>query len=236
MSFAEELIDFHSHILPNVDHGSDGLETTEFQLASAKKHGIGKIISTSHFYPTAHSVEGFVKKRNAAFEYLRNNLTDIPEIRLGAEVLLCDGIDRLPCLDSLFINGTDTLLLELPFSGFGDNYYRTVKRLSMSGINVVLAHADRYDPGIIDSLLPIGVKLQINASSLVGFNRVKKKYLLRWFEDQYVVALGSDIHGKDDRAYGRLIKAFRSIDLHRDFILAESSKIWNNSLEFTGNV
>ena len=89
------VVDFHSHILPGVDHGSDSLATTLYQLKSAKKHGISKIVSTSHFYPTAHSVEGFLKKRNAAYTVLKEQGGEFPEIRLGAEVLLCNGIDRL---------------------------------------------------------------------------------------------------------------------------------------------
>lgn len=226
------VVDFHSHILPGVDHGSDSLVTTLYQLNSAKKHGISKIISTSHFYPTAHSVEGFLKKRNAAYTQLLERGGELPEIRLGAEVLLCNGIDRLEGIEKLCINGTNSLLLELPFSDFCYEYVRTVERLLHKGLDVILAHADRYDCKNIETLIPLGVRVQLNASSLIGFKKLKNKHLFEWMEKGLVVALGSDIHGKDSRAHARLCKAFKSVGTHAEKIISLQNDIWNNSTEF----
>ena len=64
------VVDFHSHILPGLDHGSDSLSTSLFQLNCAKRCGVDKIVSTSHFYPTAHSVEKFVDLRRKSYESL----------------------------------------------------------------------------------------------------------------------------------------------------------------------
>ena len=224
------IVDFHSHILPGVDHGSDSLATTLFQLDSAKKHGINKIVSTSHFYPTVHTVDGFLKKRDFSFSSLLAGNYDIPDIRLGAEVLLCNGIDHLEGIEKLCIRGTNTLLLELPFSGYSREYTYTVERLLGNGFNVVLAHADRYERSIIQSLLPLGVKLQLNASSLVGFNKLKNRYLFDWANRGLVVALGSDIHGKDAKAYCRLCSAFCAVGTDSEQILRASQRIWAQSL------
>ena len=145
----KDFVDFHSHILPGVDHGSDSMVTTLFQLKSAKKKGIHKIVSTSHFYPTAHSIDVFLKKRNDAYDALLECGEEIPEILLGAEVLLCNGLDRLSGLDKLCISGTRYLLLELPFSDYSEEYTDTLKRLINDGFSVILAHADRYQRSII---------------------------------------------------------------------------------------
>ena len=226
---ASLIVDFHSHILPGVDHGSDSVETSLFQLDSAKKKGITKIISTSHFYPTSHSVKGFLDKRNAAFSALLSKGEGLPEIRLGAEVLLCNRIDKLPGLEDLCICGTRNLLLELPFSDYGNEYTNTIERLLNDGYNVILAHADRYSPDIIGRLLSFGVKLQLNADSIVGFNKIKNKYLLDWISDGKVVALGSDIHGKDSRIYSRLCKAFFVASKLSDTIAKESMKMFEEA-------
>ena len=222
-------VDFHSHILPKVDHGSDSLETSLHQLALAKKNGVKRVVATSHFYPSAHSVDGFVKKRNEAYLLLSEHLNDMPEVRLGAEVLICAGIDHLPGIEKLFINGTNTLLLELPFSGYSNECTMAVKKMVMDGVDVVLAHADRYSPRIIEELLPFGVKIQLNASSLVGFGKLKNKHLFKWFAQNKVVALGSDIHGKDSSAYRKLVKAYSNIGSYAEFVSRESDARWNAS-------
>ena len=43
-------IDFHAHILPRCDHGSDGWETSRQQLKLAREAGVEVICATSHFY------------------------------------------------------------------------------------------------------------------------------------------------------------------------------------------
>ena len=229
---AGRFVDFHSHILPGADHGSDSLATTLYQLNSAQKYGITKIISTSHFYPNAHSVDSFLKKRNEAFLQLLDSGHDIPEIRLGAEVLLCSGMDRLEGIERLCIHGTNTLLLELPFLDYCDEYTQTVERLVQNGLNIVLAHAERYPRAVIELLFTYGVKIQLNASSIVGMKKIKNKYLFDWMERGAVIALGSDIHGKDPRAYRYLNKAFGITGILSDYIIDESNKIWNSSIEF----
>ena len=42
------MTDFHAHILPGADHGSDGMETSLTQLALAEAAGVDTIIATPH--------------------------------------------------------------------------------------------------------------------------------------------------------------------------------------------
>ena len=63
-----DLVDFHSHILPGADHGSDSIDTTLFQLNSAMACGIDRIIATPHFYPNIHTVEDFLSRRNSSYD------------------------------------------------------------------------------------------------------------------------------------------------------------------------
>ena len=44
------MVDFHSHILPGVDHGSASLEMSVEMLKTAKKAGVATIVATPHFY------------------------------------------------------------------------------------------------------------------------------------------------------------------------------------------
>ena len=60
------MIDFHAHILPGADHGSDGLETSKAQLGCLFKEGITRVVATPHFYPQRHSVDTFLERRDRA--------------------------------------------------------------------------------------------------------------------------------------------------------------------------
>ncbi len=223
-----DLIDFHSHILQGVDHGSHSITTSKMQLNLAFKYGVSRIISTSHFYPHMHLCDAFLKKRNDAYKALINE-DDIPpiDIRLGAEVLLCDNLQNFDNLESLCISGTKVLLLELPFSGFNCSMVESVEEIVSRGIQVILAHADRYSKDNIEQLIDVGAKIQLNASALDTF--FKKKHLYSWLESGLVYGIGSDIHGKDERAYKRFANARKKIgDAHYE-VVEKSNEIWNNS-------
>ena len=224
-----DLVDFHSHVLPKADHGSSSTETSLFQLSEATAHGVRRIIATPHFYPTTHKVDTFVKRRNDAYFELKAALGEnSPEIKLGAEVLICDGIEELPDLDKLFINGTRSLLLELPFATFNERYCDSVYMLKNRGVDVIIAHADRYDPGNIEALVDNGARIQLNADSLVGL--FKRKRLYTWMERGLVIALGSDIHGSDKNAYQIFDKARAKIGDYLEVIKSESDKIFDSAI------
>ena len=61
-------IDFHAHILPGCDHGSDGWKTSRRQLKLAREAGVEVICATSHFYGHHVSVESFLEKRERCYE------------------------------------------------------------------------------------------------------------------------------------------------------------------------
>ena len=227
-----DLVDFHSHILPGADHGSDSIDTTLFQLNSAMVCGIDRIIATPHFYPNIHTVEDFLSRRNSSYEALMPHLNaSFPKIRLGAEVLICDGIENLPDLDKLFVQGTNTLLLELPFAPFTEEHTYSVDKLISRGVNVIIAHADRYLENDIDKMIECGAKLQLNA---VSINTVfRRKCISNWLNRNLVVALGSDIHNKDKRALQAFCHAVSRLGDKVDFIQKSSDKVWSSSIEYS---
>lgn len=56
-------LDYHAHILPGCDHGSDGLATSLKQVEMAASAGVKTICATPHFYPHKESVESFLRRR-----------------------------------------------------------------------------------------------------------------------------------------------------------------------------
>ena len=205
-----DIIDFHAHILPRADHGSSSVDTSLCQISMARQSGVDCIVATPHFYPAEQDVASFLERREGSYRHLKKSLPeDAPRIIRGAEVLICDSIEKLPRIKDLCIEGTNVLLLELPFTDFDIKYKTSVQELLKQGINTVIAHADRYDKKNIDLLISAGAKVQLNANSLVGL--FAKKHLIAWIDTGAVVALGSDIHEKNKKAYKDFSAALKKI-------------------------
>ena len=223
-----DIVDFHSHILPGADHGSGSVSESLDQLRLASDRGIKRIIATPHFYPNSHDVNSFINRRDLSYNQLLAAMTDgSPEIKLGAEVLICEGIENMPGLESLFIAGTSTLLLELSYTDFHYSYIKSVAALISSGVDVILAHADRYPKENVKQLIDVGARIQLNADSCKSI--FLPKHIKQWLDSGRVVALGSDIHGRDHKAYRNFCAAVAKISKYVDSIKASSDDIWNKA-------
>ena len=225
-------IDFHSHILPGVDHGSKDTNEASKQLELIASGGTDIVVATSHFYPHVHRAEEFLGSVNNA----TTKLTDLAKplglkICLGAEVLLCDGINKMPDFEKLCIRGTKVILIEMPSTGSWNNLINTVEDIIDSGYTVILAHIDRYLKNYeeqIDILLRNGALAQVNADSLSSF--FSRKKIMEYIDAGCVYALGSDLHGADNKAYS----AFASLKKHigadnYEKIMSRAAKLLENA-------
>ena len=187
-------VDYHAHILPACDHGSSGVAMSLKQIDMAKAAGVGTICATPHFYPHKENVSSFLARRKQAADRLFAQLPqDAPRILLGAEALICDGMERLEGLRELCLAGTNELLLEMPFYHWPESIRDTLYRLhDLREIQIVIAHADRYPPEDIHPLISEGIPLQLNAECLRS--PLHRKRYLDWIQKGYVSHLGSDIH------------------------------------------
>ena len=186
--------------------------------------GVETIVATPHFYPQYENVERFIERRNACFDRLKEQLTDEhPNIILGAEVLICDNIEAMPGLEQLCLGETRLILIELPFTDFSNDHVYSIKMLMKQGYTVVLAHADRYDPDNIERLIASGAKIQLNADSLSKL--FVQPHIKDWIERDKVIAIGSDIHGEDPKAYKRFKKAMKRLGDRLDYVMSSSDEL-----------
>lgn len=187
-------LDYHAHVLPGCDHGSDSVETSRKQLAMAAAAGVRTVCATPHFYPHKESIPSFLQRREASARLLRENLTaDALQLQLGAEVLICDGMERLDGLSRLCRGETNELLLEMPFYQWSESIWDTLYALcERRDIEIVLAHAERYPPEAIEQLIRDNVALQLNSECLT--RPLHRKRYLTWIKNGSVKYLGSDIH------------------------------------------
>lgn len=201
-------LDYHAHVLPGCDHGSDSVETSRKQLAMAAAARVRTVCATPHFYPHKESIPSFLQRREASARLLRENLTaDAPQLQLGAEVLICDGMERLDGLPRLCRSETNELLIEMPFYQWAEAIWDTLYALcERRDIKIVLAHAERYPPEAIEQLIRDNVALQLNSECLT--RPLHRKRYLTWIKNGSVKYLGSDIHmlGDGYRAWEKCVK------------------------------
>lgn len=197
------LTDYHCHILPEIDDGSDSVETSLSMIETMKNQGVERIVATPHFY--AHrekSVESYIEKRRESYEKLFSAEPAIKDIRLGAEVAVEHGISELDGLDRLAFQGTDIIMLELPYSSYSKWISEEVYNVSCRyGLKVILAHIHRYinfyTKSQMSEILDMNVIFQVNNEAFSSFG--ERRFVKRLIKDGYPVVFGSDSHNMTSR-------------------------------------
>lgn len=197
--------DFHSHILPMMDDGSDSVATSLEMLTRSAAYGCAVMVATPHFYPENEGPDAFLARRAASAQRLLKGGYDParhPCVYLGAEVAYFAGIGHCGDLERLTVLGTRTVLLEMPFcrwtASMMDDLLSVRDRL---GLVPVLAHIDRYHAFYsrqqLELLIDEGVAMQVNASTFVG--RLNRRRARRMVTGGAVQLIGSDCHNLDTR-------------------------------------
>ena len=201
------VIDFHSHILPKMDDGSKNTEMSLEMLKRMRETGTDLVFATSHCYGHREPVERFLHRRQHAWErLLEHELPEGLEVRLGAEVAFFSGLPQVDSefLDQLCLEGTHTLLLEMPFHPWSGMELDGVSELMLDrGYGVMLAHFERFlefqsDESIWKRIMKLPVQLQMNAETLLPW--LHRGKWLKYFEDEKrIPVLGSDSHNLERR-------------------------------------
>lgn len=213
------MIDVHSHILPEMDDGSKSVKESLTMLGDTAREGIERIVATSHFYPTENDPVRFLERRDKAVEKLRENWRPyFPRLLLGAEVYYFEGMSRVPELSHLRIEGTDLLLLEMPFNTWTDRMISEMLAVhSRQGIRVLLAHIERYmhfqKPDIWNTLLAEGIFMQCNASFFLNWRT--RRRARRMLREGRIHLLGSDCHNMSTRPprLGEALDTLNNVEL-----------------------
>lgn len=239
------LYDIHSHILPSVDDGSNGLEMSFCMLRECIEQSVGFIAATPHYY-SDKPINDFLKSRNEAYFELQEMIEDysdwhrekgkeeiaFPKIVLGAEVALSPIIANLSNLRDLCINHTNYLLLEMPFRQWTLSDLKIVEQIiQYHGIIPIIAHIERFtrftSADSINDLLDFPVNIQLNAELIISNFHKAKQFLLSDKE----CFLGSDCHNMTSRppnlrdAADILERKNMSSDLKN--VLLSSKKLFN---------
>ena len=158
------MIDFHTHILPQIDDGSKSVEETFKLLKEAENAGFKKIISTSHYIENYYEVDAIERK---AWVDAFNQKTNL-KLYLGNEIYITNNIIELLRQNKVTtINATKYLLFEMPLNinepplNLNDFIYTVFNNKMIP----ILAHPERYlfvqkRPDLIYDLIQKGVLMQ----------------------------------------------------------------------------
>ena len=212
------MVDFHTHILPGIDDGSQDVDMTKDMLLEEQKQGVDLIAATPHFYAHRMSMEGFLERRTEAMAQTRQICRSLeeelgralPEILAGAEVYYFPGVGKAKDIPKLCIGDSRCLLLELPFDQWDKDVLKDVRDLIFrQKLCVILAHIERYigfqkDRSIWDEIMELPVHAQINAGSFLRKNGIlrpdkKKRFCMNFLGEHPGTLLGSDCHNMTDR-------------------------------------
>lgn len=203
------MIDFHSHILPGIDDGSKSPEMSMEIINNGLNEGVNKFIFTPHFYDHLQSYEDFIINRKKALISLKNFYEDkgvtMPEFLIGAEVALSENTAFSDHLKHLCIEGTELLLLEIPYSHYVNWVPKAIYTIMYEkNVTPIIAHLDRYIDSrghkqIIEDIVKMDIPIQINASAFL--NRKTRKFIKVLLENGNTIVLGSDVHNLTTRPY-----------------------------------
>lgn len=196
------LVDFHSHVLPDLDDGAANIDEALLMLRSSYRKGVRYIVATSHYYPFDETPESFLHRRKVSYESLKERLYGIehPEIILGAEVLYFDGICNAKEIRKLAIANTDYIIIEMPLSKWDARTVQNVINIKANhNLNVIIAHFERYikfqSRSTINALIDADIIFQFNANFIIRHTNSAIKYL----ESGIMSLIGSDCHNMTDR-------------------------------------
>jgi protein-tyrosine phosphatase len=195
------------------------------------RDGFTDVVATPHVlgrydgFNWAQEVRTAAREMQAVLQRERVPLTIHP----GAEVRIDERIQTLLESDRLLTlgDGGEYMLLELPTASYVSPH-AVVEVLSRSGINIVLAHAERYeslrrDPMSAQQWVEAGVILQVNAPSLLGEAPAgATDAAMYWIQQGWVSLVATDSHSANSRR-PRMTEAIEMLE--REFGLETARKL-----------
>ena len=196
-------IDFHTHILPNVDDGARSITQSLLTLKEEQEQGVETVVLTPHYFPDKDNLEEFLNRVNKSYYELKEEVLkekiDI-NIILGAEVRISMELLEMD-LAPLCIGETNYILIE-----FSLGHYHSWTKYVLSGIGSrgyipIIAHAERYlhlPDDEIEEFIKLGAIIQVNIGSLFE-DKQTKKIIKKLIRNNQIHIWGTDTHANDSR-------------------------------------
>lgn len=197
------MTDIHSHILFDVDDGSDSIEESIELLKKMSSVGFDKVILTPHYIESSEYTsenEEKLEKLEQLKKVVKENNIDI-KIYLGNEIFINKELINYIKENKIYsLNNSKYILVELPFHNQILNIEDIMYEIKYNGFIPIIAHPERYtyfqeDYTLVENLKNEGILFQSNYSSILGhYGKGAKKLMKKMLKDRYIDYLGTDIH------------------------------------------
>ena len=212
------MIDFHSHIIPNIDDGSSSLEESIKLIKEAEKAGFTAIISTSHYIEGYYDYNQEERKKYLENLYNVENNDKNVKLYLGSEIYITeDMFELIEQEKASTINNSRYILFELPMNSKTFLAKEIVYRAIEKGYLPIIAHPERYtyvqeDINYARELSNMGALFQSNYGSIIGmYGNHAKKTIYKLLEDDLIQFLGSDVH-REGQIYNKVPKILKKLE------------------------
>ena len=229
------MIDFHNHILPKIDDGSDSVEISLRMLSEAENQGITDVVNTTHFmHPKMH-------QKKVEYDYIKSEINKLQlqldkndiaiKLHFGAETLYSTDIIKYKTNKLVTFNHGKYMLIEFLTNHIPDSHRQSIYELKMNEITPIIAHPERYkmvqkNISIISEWLESGCLIQIDGGSLIGmFGKKAQKTAEIIITNKWCQIIGSDAHNDTNRNFCLL----ESFNFAKNLIGNDALKLVNDN-------
>ena len=205
------MIDFHNHIIPNLDDGSKSIEMSLSMLKEAQSQGITDVINTVHFqHPKLYA-------KNTSYDFVINEVKKMEEIAHSNNINI-----KIHPASEVFFQFNLIDILDNPITTFGNNKYMLIEfntlsfpkdyeyelyKLQLRGITPIIAHPERYrgiqkDVKLAKKWIERGYLVQIDCASILGgFGKNVQAAAIKLLQNGLCHLVGSDAHNDRNRNF-----------------------------------
>lgn len=199
----DKYFDIHSHVLWDLDDGSEDVEETLELCDMAASSGTAHLFLTPHLIYWERAGDLY-DEREWKFRRLEEILIkeeiDL-KIHKGFEILCDDDIFEIKYFKPYTLCGSRYILIEFDFFKTAtDDVVSWCNYLLSFGLVPIIAHPERYqffisEETVIDELSDMGVLFQINGGSAAGmFGSKVQSFAEKMINRGFVDFVGSDAH------------------------------------------
>ena len=200
-SLKKEMIDIHSHILPNLDDGAKDLDASISMLREAEAQGIETVFATPHiltglYEPSVKEIRNAAKSLKERIKLEKININ----IVVGAEIGITSEVKESEIMNYTLNGNTKYILLELPFVSYPLNCDEKIFHYCSLGFYPIIAHPERAfsimkNPDKLKEWKRRGILIQINSKSILGrYGRIVRNIAIKMLKDGIVDFVASDAH------------------------------------------
>lgn len=202
------MIDIHSHVVFNVDDGSESLEMSREMLRRSAEQGVTDVICTSHVTPGYHPFpsDQYTGNLQILQDDVKNKGIDI-KLHSGCEIMYTSEAARmLREGEILTLAGSSYILVEFMPDVLWSVIQDAVREFASAGLTVIAAHVERYaclysDLSRLEELHSLGVLCQMNGRTVLRAKRfMGDKWARKALSAGLIDLVASDMHNTTSRA------------------------------------